>query len=264
MLPPKDRLVGAQLHRYIRDNLYWVLHAPRQTGKTTFLQSWAKEINSGTEAVACYVSIESCQGIGRTEAMVNIQRAVYAFSKKAGLPIPELPSGDAEFLLHRIMQKWAELVAPKPLVVLFDEVDVMDTLLKEFQKFWRKHSEIWEQKADYTEAFPHLLVMAFLQRVLNGGGRINREYAAGRGRMDLSVEYSNITYIIEIKLIYSHDSPAEVLGEGLEQIVKYRDKIDKAASAYLVIFDRRPKTKEKPWEQRLSWEMKNGITVLGC
>ncbi|MCI5223402.1 MAG: ATP-binding protein, partial [Candidatus Electrothrix sp. AR4] len=40
MLPPKDRLIGASLDRYIRDELYWVLHAPRQTGKTTFLQSW--------------------------------------------------------------------------------------------------------------------------------------------------------------------------------------------------------------------------------
>ncbi|MDR2626760.1 MAG: hypothetical protein LBC40_01860 [Dysgonamonadaceae bacterium] len=65
----------------------------------------------------------------------------------------------------------------------------MDALLCEFQKFRRKHSEIWEEKADYTEAFPHLLLQAFLQRVLNGGGRIEREYAAGRGRMDLFVEY---------------------------------------------------------------------------
>jgi predicted AAA+ superfamily ATPase len=47
MLPPEERLVGAQLHRYIRNKLYWVLHAPRQTGKTTFLKSWMREINSG-------------------------------------------------------------------------------------------------------------------------------------------------------------------------------------------------------------------------
>ncbi|MCI5190750.1 MAG: ATP-binding protein, partial [Candidatus Electrothrix sp. AS4_5] len=40
MLPPKDRLIGASLDRYIQNELYWVLHAPRQTGKTTFLQSW--------------------------------------------------------------------------------------------------------------------------------------------------------------------------------------------------------------------------------
>ena len=63
MLPPEDRLVGAQLHRYISDELYWVLHAPRQTGKTTFLQSWMREINAGGEAVACYVSVERCQGL---------------------------------------------------------------------------------------------------------------------------------------------------------------------------------------------------------
>ena len=51
-------LIGASLDRYIRDELYWVLHAPRQTGKTTFLQSWMHEINAGTEAVACYVSLD--------------------------------------------------------------------------------------------------------------------------------------------------------------------------------------------------------------
>ncbi|MDR1919056.1 MAG: hypothetical protein LBQ65_05365, partial [Tannerellaceae bacterium] len=47
MLAPEERLVGAQLSRYIKDQLYWVLHAPRQTGKTTFLKSWMREINAG-------------------------------------------------------------------------------------------------------------------------------------------------------------------------------------------------------------------------
>lgn len=46
----------------------------------------------------------------------------------------------------------------------------MDALMREFQRFWRRHGAIWEEKADYTEAFPHLLVMAFLQRLTNGGG----------------------------------------------------------------------------------------------
>jgi len=96
----------------------------------------------------------------------------------------------------------------------------MDALLKEFQKFWRRNSEIWEERMNYTEAFPHLLLMAFLQRVLNGGGHIDREYAASRGRMDLVVEYNNKMYIIEIKLIYSYNSPAEVREEGLEQLAR--------------------------------------------
>jgi len=61
MLPPAKRLVFAQLSRYIDSKLYWVLHAPRQTGKTTFLHSWMGEINAGSRAVACYVSVERCQ-----------------------------------------------------------------------------------------------------------------------------------------------------------------------------------------------------------
>jgi hypothetical protein len=63
MLPPAERLVGAQIDRYIVDKLYWVLHAPRQTGKTTFLQNWMREINAMAQtteagAIACYVSID--------------------------------------------------------------------------------------------------------------------------------------------------------------------------------------------------------------
>ena len=500
MLPPEDRLVGAQLHRYIRDSLYWVLHAPRQTGKTTFLQSWAKEINSETEAVACYVSIESCQGIiDRTEAMITINKAICAFSKNTGLPIPELPFDRPEFLLYRTMQKWAELIAPKPLVVLFDETDVlegeplihflrqlrtgfaqrgvgkfpvsvalvgmkdlkdyitvakdgvvpnpgspfnikentavlsnfsqtdierlfaqraeeigqtisrdaldyvheqsrgqpwivnslfkratmrvldeastetvtlahvreareqmvlarethldalayrlenptirklmgslmvgasdpllaegegfrlcldlglvtkekggpsvanpiyrevlarhltyspqlaipepewlwekpdgsldMDALLKEFQFFWRENSEMWEERMQYPEAFPHLLLMAFLQRVLNGGGRIEREYAAGRGRMDLLVEYNASRYVIEIKLVHNRQSSDTIKLKGLEQIARYRNTKAPDNPAYLVIFDRRDETKEKPWDARLTWEAINGIVVVGC
>jgi hypothetical protein len=126
MLPPEERLVGAQLDRYIRDKLYWVLHAPRQTGKTTFLQSWAREINSGEDAVACYVTIEDCQGITeRDEAVRTMYQAVRNFAKFAGLPVPTVTEANPESLLQVCLQKWSELLAPKPLVVLFDEVDVL-------------------------------------------------------------------------------------------------------------------------------------------
>ncbi|MDR1582765.1 MAG: PD-(D/E)XK nuclease domain-containing protein, partial [Prevotellaceae bacterium] len=142
----------------------------------------------------------------------------------------------------------------------------MDSLLQKFQKFWRQHSEIWEEKSDYTEAFPHLLLMSFLQRVTNGGGDIDREYAAGRGRMDLIVEYAGKCYIIEIKIIYHYNSPAAVKEEGLEQIQRYRDTIDASIPAYLVIFDRRPKAKKMSWNKRISWTVDeaSNVTILGC
>jgi predicted AAA+ superfamily ATPase len=127
MLPPEDRLVGAQLHRYIRDKLYWVLHAPRQTGKTTFLQSWMQQINSGTDATACYVSVERCQGISDIErAIPGICEAITQWAWRYELPQPPIGSEQPQSQLSAILQNWAALIAPKPLIVLFDEVDVLE------------------------------------------------------------------------------------------------------------------------------------------
>ena len=129
----------------------------------------------------------------------------------------------------------------------------MTALLREFQAFWAQHSEVWEEKADYTEAFPHLMLMAFLQRVVNGGGRLEREYAAGRGRMDLAVEYAGRWTVIEIKLV-NRQGRAAVLRQGLTQTARYRDRIDRGARAYLVLFDRTATGRATPWERRLTWE----------
>ncbi|MDR0669518.1 MAG: PD-(D/E)XK nuclease domain-containing protein [Treponema sp.] len=498
MLPPGDRLVGAQLDRYIRDKLYWCLHAPRQTGKTTFLLNWQRELSTVNKVAACYVSLERCQGITKTErAMPAICEAIRESAGKLQLPVPAVKTAEPYSMLSAVLTEWAALTDPKPLVVLFDETDVlegdvlisflrqlrdgfatrgigifpvsialvgmrdlkdyitvakggvpvnpgspfnikedsavlsnftkediarlfaqrteetgqeieiaaleyvweqsrgqpwivnslfkrstmrvldedcydevkekhvreareqivlarethldslayrlkepgvryvmetllsgnidtnllgsdawrlcvdlglvtiengnpgisnpmyrevvareitystqymiahpewqwekadgsldMDTLLREFQFFWRRNSELWEAKSDYTEAFPHLLLMAFLQRVLNGGGYINREYAAGRGRMDLYIEYKGYRYIIEIKLVHSYETPVEIKAEGLKQIVRYCDQIGSNASAYLVIFDRR--TDKPSWETRLKWSTDGGITVVEC
>ena len=58
-------------------------------------------------------------------------------------------------------------------------------LLAAFQVFFREHSEHWVERFQYREAGPQLLLQAFLQRVVNGGGRIEREYGLGRMRTDL-------------------------------------------------------------------------------
>ena len=127
MLPPEDRLRGAQLNRYIRDQLYWVLHAPRQTGKTTFLQSWMREINTAGEAMACYVSVEQCQGIAEPErAIPAMCESILFYCSVFGLPSPVIDkNNEPATMLQDTLKNWAEVVAPKPLVVLFDEVDVL-------------------------------------------------------------------------------------------------------------------------------------------
>ncbi|MFP3040287.1 hypothetical protein LQZ19_00545 [Treponema primitia] len=117
MLPPAERLVDAQLQRYIEDKLYWVLHAPRQTGKTTFLQSWMREINAGNEAIASYVTVEACQGVGEPEkSMRTICSAIRAQSGAVGVPVPETSDTNPGNMLNDILRKWSALIAPKPLM----------------------------------------------------------------------------------------------------------------------------------------------------
>jgi len=63
----------------------------------------------------------------------------------------------------------------------------MGKLMEAFQEFFREHSEHWIERFDYKEAGPQLLLQAFLQRIVNAGGRIEREYGLGRMRTDLLV-----------------------------------------------------------------------------
>ena len=55
-----------------------------------------------------------------------------------------------------------------------------DALLQAFLAFWRQHGEPLLSSAVYHEIAPHLVLMAFLHRVVNGGGILEREYAIGR------------------------------------------------------------------------------------
>ncbi len=69
-----------------------------------------------------------------------------------------------------------------------------------FFAFWREHGEAMMKTIAYHEAAPTLVLMAYLQRVVNGAGRIEREYAAGSGRMDLLVVHGSVRMAVEVKV----------------------------------------------------------------
>ncbi len=55
---------------------------------------------------------------------------------------------------------------------------------------WRdQNGDILVSGTVYHEVAPQLVLMGFLQRLVNGGGHVDREYGAGRGRMDLLVRW---------------------------------------------------------------------------
>jgi type II secretory pathway predicted ATPase ExeA len=121
-----------------------------------------------------------------------------------------------------------------------------ERLLHAFLDFWLQHGEALLKSASYPEIAPHLVLMAFLHRVINGGGTLEREYAIGRDRMDLCLRYGSVILGIELKVWRTGRS--DPLTKGLVQLEGYLDRL-KQSSGWLVIFDRR--VNALPLEERL-------------
>ena len=127
----------------------------------------------------------------------------------------------------------------------------MKKLLREFQQFFRENSESWLERFDYKEAGFQLLLQAFLQRIVIGGGRLDREYALGSGRVDLLVRWRypgdaaggnqrEQRFVLELKTIREKTlHPDRALAGGLEQTARYAERSN-ATEAHLIICDERP------------------------
>ncbi len=145
----------------------------------------------------------------------------------------------------------------------------MQKLLEKFTHFYRENSATWLADFQYKESGPHLLMMAFLQRVINGlsaealakeeGGTIHREYALDRKRVDLLLHWHTQRIVIELKVKRGN----KTLEEGLLQTAEYMD-IANATEGHLVIFD---PISTKSWDEKIFTQQhvvgKYTITVWG-
>jgi len=125
----------------------------------------------------------------------------------------------------------------------------MNKLMLAFQDFFRKHFDEWSADFQYQEASVQLLLQAFLQRIVNSGGYIFREYGLGRKRTDLLITwyYQDRKQEIVIELKIRYQDTDEVIQKGLIQTTEYMDKCG-ATEGHLVIFDRR---KSVSWEEKI-------------
>lgn len=130
----------------------------------------------------------------------------------------------------------------------------MEKLLLDFQQFFRENSDAWISKFDYAEAGPQLLLQAFLQRIVNGGGYIDREYGLGRKRTDLLIRkpltegYGGPVQRIVLELKIKRYSLEKTIQDGLEQTYAYMDQVGSVDEAHFILFDR---AKDKTWEERI-------------
>jgi hypothetical protein len=133
-------------------------------------------------------------------------------------------------------------------------------LMVAWQAFWREDGHLAAEGFGYREAGPHLMLMAFLQRIVNGGGRVEREYGLGRGVLDLMIFWRGERHAIEVKI--RRDTETET--KALDQVARYVDHAG-LGQGWLLLFDLR---KEVSWADKLfvrevAHEGKQ-IRIVGC
>ncbi|MDR1609030.1 MAG: hypothetical protein LBT38_11590, partial [Deltaproteobacteria bacterium] len=142
---------------------------------------------------------------------------------------------------------------------------LVDKLLRAFQTFWKNDSDSFpKQIKDFAairldEATHVFILMAFLQRAINGGADIFRESSEGRGAVDIRLTYNNHSYLIEVKLATKIN-----LTKAYDQVIRYLDSRGEK-EGWLVIFDR---DDPKSWDEKIYERVQeiNGYTirVFGC
>lgn len=135
----------------------------------------------------------------------------------------------------------------------------MVKLLLDFQEFFRENADSWIERFDYKESGPQLLLQAFLQRVVNGGGYIDREYGLGRKRTDLLIRkpltggYGGPIQRIVLELKIKRGQAVETLiANGLKQTAEYMDLVGNVKEGHFILFNRDEgvKWEEKLWHRR--------------
>lgn len=196
------------------------------------------------------------------EAIINGEAPAFdelndalAYTRDLGLIAPKPPVRFAnpiyQEIIPRVLSLGFQEVLPQDLVdsrwYIKDGRLNLEALLTAFQKFYRRYSEAWLGKYDFREVGRQLLLMAFLQRIINAGGRVEREMAIGNGRCDLWIEYGPDQFVIELKLYYDQ----ETRQDGLEQTARYLGQMG-LSQGYLIIFETRA---GKTWEERIYREV---------
>ena len=105
-----------------------------------------------------------------------------AYVRDLGLVAPKSPLRVANPIYREVIVRVLSSVVqenvtadPRSFVLPDGRLD-FPRLLAEFVEFWKEHGEVLEGGMSYHEVAPQLVLMGYLQRLVNGGGTIDREF----------------------------------------------------------------------------------------
>ncbi|MCK9878709.1 AAA-like domain-containing protein [Frankia sp. Ag45/Mut15] len=127
----------------------------------------------------------------------------------------------------------------------------LDRLLARFTEFWHRTEDVLTADEPYREVTPHVTLLGYLDRAINGNGFVDREYGVGRGAMDLLIRWHHAgpdgrpTVQREALELKTHrpgsTDPTEA---GIRQLDSYLLRLGLPAG-HLVIFDQRPAERKR-------------------
>jgi hypothetical protein len=211
-LSPLVRLPN--LEQLVEQQNYFVIHAPRQTGKTTAMLALAKQLTATGKYAAVMVSVEVGQpftdDVGQAElAILASWRRAIRVRLPAALHPPDWSISETGGRIQTALQKWAihlwrgcANASPLPLVVLIDEIDSLrDQALLSILR------QLRDGFPDRPEAFPQSVGLIGLRDV--------RDYkVASGGRENLNTASPfNIKVQSLILRNFSPDEVAELYGQ---------------------------------------------------
>ena len=173
---PLGRVDRDEVYGLIEDWRYFILHAPRQTGKTSALLALMEELNEAGRHRAVYVNVEGAQ-TAREDVPAAMRAMLSALSRSAEDYLGDgfvkehwqgvLEASGAHDALTEVLRRWAKS-DPRPLVLMIDEIDALvgDTLI----------SVLRQLRAGYTQRPKH-----FPQCVILCGIRDVRDYRIHSG-----------------------------------------------------------------------------------
>jgi len=187
-LDPLQRLNLSELETLIDQKRYFILHAPRQTGKTSCLLALMAHLNASGRYRCVYVNVEIAQ-TARNDVAAGIGAILWELAELASFYLDdEFPCVWVQSTLKQVsehealallLRQWASH-SPRPLIVLIDEIDALvgDTLI----------SVLRQLRAGYTQrprAFPQSVVLCGVrdvrdyriqtssQEIITGGSAFN-------------------------------------------------------------------------------------------
>ncbi|MDP7156968.1 MAG: AAA-like domain-containing protein, partial [SAR324 cluster bacterium] len=167
-IPSLERVDWEEIQRLIAQKRYFLLHAPRQTGKTSVLLEMMEALNAQGRYHALYVNIEAAQTV-RNDADKGMRIVCEAIAASARVYKVEpglravvralLSEDQPQGVLTQFLAQWAEL-SEKPIVLFLDEVDALvgDTLISLLR-------QIRAGYAQRPQAFPQSLVLCGLRDI---------------------------------------------------------------------------------------------------